>query len=206
MTRGAAASGDLGRLLAWWLDRSGGRSRVNFLIDANETTDQVVRDVDRAIDAGSTLLLVASDDLQIPARIAIAQVANSPASSVVRDDEALNDIEWMREVAAIRDHSHDTEQSQAIDALAEALTRAADRRTPVIFDGVALHAAAVRAMDPDISRTHWWIPASSSIDPAIQLAQRTLNLTPALDLHTDGCGQTALQSVNALLDLLNPTD
>jgi hypothetical protein len=47
-----------------------------------------------------------------------------------------------------------------------------------------------------------WLPASSSTDPAISVAQNHWRIEPALDLHLRGEDDFGIRAVVALLDVV----
>lgn len=199
-------SGDLARLLDWWHEHQGQRRRnITWITDVN-SEQSLSESVDTAIDSGANLIMLSCDEPDLTARAALADSLDTPASSVVNPVTDSGDLDWMRQVAAIRDLRFSGVPRESIDAIAAGLTRAAARSTPVIFDGVAAYAGALAAVNDDVAGSRWWLPACSSSDPAIALAQRSLSVTPALDLHTDGRGTYGLQAVAALLDLVDPLD
>lgn len=199
-------SGDLESLVSWWQERqSGGIRKVAWI--ASDSIDHTPSElIDRAVDSGATLATLYWQVGDVAARCIVADITGSPASAVVERTATTDDLEWMRSVAAIRDSRSEAETDPIVQAVAEALIRASERKLPVLFDGITVHAAALVGAQQDTSHAFWWLPASSSADPAIQLAQRDLALLPALDLQTDGTGSAALQAATALLDLFDPAE
>lgn len=195
-------SGDLDRLAKWWTDHGAGfDSPPAWFLQPH---DDMAGAVDRAVDSGATAILLAVEDADLPARAVIASESGCSAASVVRYESDMNDFEWMQTVALIRDLRRDLSLDPRVSNLAAALTRSSARRTPVIFDGVLAHAAALVAAGSDLDAPGWWLPASSSSDPAIAAAQRQLDTKPALDLNLDGRGEGGLRACWALVELVVP--
>jgi len=199
-------SGDLERLLAWWRDRRSTHACTVAWIESNAGDRGPAEGVDRAVDAGVTLAALAWSAGDVVARSVIAQATGSPASDVVERQPTTTDIQWMRKVSEVRDLGATAHSDPDLARLVEALLRAGERELPILFDGVAAHAAAVIAAQQDSSKAHWWLPVSSSTDPAIALAQRELGINPALGLHTDGNGTAALQAALALIEVFDPPE
>lgn len=195
-------SGDLLRLSTWWIEHRPGMSRdIAWVRDpADAATAKAM--VDQAIDSGATLIALLTHGSDIPSRAIISEHAKVPPTHVRDQPSEMSDIEWMREVAAIRDlraASDLADQQATIDAVAAALTTARDRRTPVVFDGLAAHAGAMVAGTFDSS----WLPASSSMDPAIEIAHEYWRVRPALDLHLHSEGDLGLRAVFAMMDVID---
>lgn len=194
-------TGDLLRLANWWPEyRPREERNIAWIVDpADASTAEMA--VNSAVDSGSTVIALLALGDSVAARAVVSDRARvTPAQ--VRDQPAdMTDLEWMSQVAAIRDARAD-ETLQASDptiaACAAALAAATKRATPVVFDGLIAHAAAMTAGDFDAS----WLPASSSTDPAITLAQDYWKVRPALDLHMRGDDDLGIRAVFALLDLL----
>lgn len=199
-------SGDLERLVMWWRERRSTHACSVAWIASDSADREPAQAVDRAVDAGVTLAALAWSAGDVVARSVIAKATGSPASDVVERQPAASDIQWMRSVSQVRDLGATAHSDQDLASLVEGLLRAGERELPVLFDGVAAHAAAVIAAQQDSSKAYWWLPVSSSTDPAIALAQRELGVSPALDLHTDGNGTAALQAAVALLDVFDPPE
>lgn len=197
-------SGDLAALVSWWREHQSGTTRKVAWITEDAIAHTPRKLIDRAVDSGATLAALSWPTGDVAARCIIADMTGSPASAVVERAETTSDLEWMRSVAAIRDSRIESEADPIVQAVADALIRASERQLPVLFDGITAHAAAVVAAQQDASHAFWWLPASSSVDPAIQLAQKELTLQPALDLHTDGRGSAGLQATLAVLDSFDP--
>ena len=202
-------SGDLARLSSWWHEhRPRAERQVHWLAPTGEETE-VIAEVDRAIDAGSTLVVIhceGNDDERIAARATIARIARTDAAAVFAQAPETDDLTWMRTVAAIRDARAEGTEFPHVTALASAFIRCSERRTPVLFDGVIAHAAALQAGVEEPGIGQWWLPAASCTDPAIDRAHAHLTNPPALDLHLDGRGTAGLRAVLAVLAELEAPD
>lgn len=201
-------SGDLARLSTWWHDHAPGPSRSVARLNTGQGQD-LCEEVDRLIDSGCTIVVVSDADDAAPedcdaARATIAKLTRSSPSAVVDQSPSTDDLTWMQVVAAIRDKRSEAISTPTITALGDAFTRCSQRRTPVLFDGLIAHAAALTAAQADTNATDGWLPAATSSDPAIALAQRAFMHTAALDLRVDGTGQAAVHAVLAVLDVVAP--
>ena len=194
-------TGDLLRLRTWWQEHGPQHERtIAWIIDpADASTAEMA--VNGAVDSGATVIaLLALGDSDAARAVVSNRARITPAQ--VRDQPAdMSDLEWMSQVAAIRDARADESlqnRDPAIAACAAAFTAATKRATPVVFDGLIAHAAAMTVGEFDAA----WLPASSSTDPAITFAQEHWRVRPAVDLHTLGDDDLAIRAVFALLDLL----
>jgi len=202
-------SGDLERLASWWREHRPSPTREVRWLSASGEEAEVLADVDRAIDAGATLLVIhyeGKNDDAIAARAIIAAGTGSYASAVFAQDRKMDDLAWMRAVAAIRDARTAGTAGTAVTALASAFIRCSERRTPVLFDGLIAHAGALQANIEEPGIGQWWLPAATCTDPAIAKVQGELARPPALDLHLDGRGTAGLSAVLAVLDVVAPAD
>ena len=195
-------SGDLARLASWWQEhRPRPEMQVHWLEPTGDETD-VIAALDRMIDAGSTLVVIhyeGNDDECIAARATIARITRSDAAAVFAQAPEMDDLTWMRTVAAIRDARAEGTEFPLVTALASAFIRCSERRTPVLFDGVIAHAAALQAGIEEPGIGQWWMPAAGCTDPAIDRAHADMANPPALDLHLDGRGTAGLRAVLAVL-------
>lgn len=195
-------TGDLGRLLTWWQDHGPRAERsIAWVVDPADP-DDARNLVDRAIDSGASLIALLGRGHDRAARATIARLAKVTPVEVRDQRSDMTDIEWMQEVAAIRDlrANHDSPSDEAaIGATAAALTTAMNRKTPVIFDGLVAHAGAMTCGAFDTS----WLPASSSTDPAIQVAQQHWRVQPGANLQLHGDDDSGIRAVLALLDVVD---
>ena len=208
-------TGDLARLSEWWHDRNPGTSRELAWIVDPQDPDEVSAAVDRAIDSGATLIVLHMNSDDARSRAAIALIADVPPTAVIDQERAASDHQWMVTVAEVRDELEPlrglpiAEAIEALDApgakaAAVALKTAAARRTPTLFDGVAGYAGALMASRDDIDARWWWLPATSTSDPAIATAQEVLDAHVGAHLGTRGTSSAALQAVLSLLDVVDP--
>lgn len=195
-------TGDLGRLARWWREHRPDRPRNTVWIIDPLDRAEAEEHVDRAVDSGATLLVVHARGDDVTARAVIASVTKSNPVQVRDQPEAMSDLEWMQQVAAIRDRRAQLTadpDDPSIAATTSVMQAARRRATPVLFDGLTAHAGALLAGDYDDS----WLPAASSIDPAVTLTHEYWRVRPALDLHLSGDDDSGLHAVLALMNLLN---
>lgn len=194
-------TGDLLRLANWWQEyRPRDARNIAWLVNPADASSAEMA-VHGAVDSGSTVIALLSLGDSETARAVVSNRARVTPAQVRDQPDDMSDLEWMSQVAAIRDaRADETRQTSdpAITACAAALAAATTRATPVVFDGLIAHAAAMTA---DEFRTSW-LPASSSTDPAITLAQEHWKVRPGVDLHSRGNDDFGIRAVFALLDLL----
>lgn len=165
--------------------------------------------VDREVDSGCDLLLLAAPASEaVPATVAIAAFTGEEPVRALGFDANLADDEWVRRAVAVRDGLRriDTvgDLDGALDSLGDPalatatgiVAQAAQRRTPIVLDGLTALAAAVLvghfgALDPQCC-----LIAATDRRPAAAMAGRVLGLTPVLDL-----GRPTGDGVAALLTL-----
>ena len=195
-------TGDLGRLALWWREHRPDRPRnAVWIIDPLDPAEAELH-VDRAVDSGATLLVVHARADDVTARAVIASVTKANPVQVRDQPDEMSDLEWMQQVAAIRDRRAQLTADPdypMIAAITNVMQAARRRATPVLFDGLSAHAGALLAGDYDDS----WLPAASSTDPAVTLTHEYWRVRPALDLHLSGNDDSGLRAVLALMDLLN---
>ncbi len=84
-------------------------------------------------------------------------------------------------------------------ATAGFVLRAAERRTPVLLDGVFSCAAALVGAELAPDATRWWLAGHRSTEPSQAFALKALGLDPILDLGLRlGEGSGAVQAVPTL--------
>ena len=105
--------------------------------------------------------------------------------------------------AAVRDLVKQVAPDPLLEAASACLLSASQRSTPIIFDGVGNHAAALLAADGHPGASRWWLPATSSSDPAIEAVQRALHLRPAANLRHSGIGDEGIKAALALLHIVS---
>lgn len=216
--RANSLSGHLERLASWWREHRPSPNREVRWLSVSGDEAEVLADVDRAIDAGATLLVIhyeGKGDDAIAARAIIAAGTGSDASAVFAQGREMDDLTWMRAVAAIRDAraaggagtvGTSGTECPVVTALASAFIRCSERRTPVLFDGLLAHAGVLQANIEEPGIGQWWLPAATCTDPAIAKVHGELTQPPALDLRLDGRGTAGLLAVLAVLDVVAPAD
>lgn len=176
---------------------------------------------DEEIDAGAQLLL--SGDMGIgnttPAAALVAAALGLPAAEVTGrgtgvDDAALRRKQEIVQQALSRAGSRVEDPVDALTALGSAdlaatvgyLVRAAERRVPVLLDGLMSVACALTADRLAPGAAAWFAAGHRSTEPAQSLALEKLGLEPVLDLGLrlgEGSGAVAavpvLRSAVALL-------
>jgi NaMN:DMB phosphoribosyltransferase len=174
-------TGDLLRLANWWQEnRPRDERSIAWIVDPSDASAAEMA-VNSAVDSGATVIALLALGDSDAARAVVSRLARATPAQVRDQPAGTSDLEWMSQVAAIRDaRADETAQTsdQAIAACAAALAAATKRATPVVFDGLIAHAAAMSAGEFDAT----WLPASSSTDPAITLAQEHWKVRPAVDL------------------------
>lgn len=152
---------------------------------------------DDEIDAGADLLI--AGDMGIgnttSAAALVARLCGVEPAGVVGRGTGIDDDTWMRKVSAVRDALFRTRDDLPdpvlalqrlggadIAAMSGFLARAAQRRTPVILDGVIPATAALAAERRQPGSTAWWWAGHRSTEPAQQRALQELQLQPLLDL------------------------
>ncbi len=154
--------------------------------------------VDEEVDSGCDLLI--PGDMGIgnttPAAALVAGLLGLEPVAVVGRGTGIDDATWMRKTTAIRDALRRARRSVGMDpegllrvvggrdlaTLAGLLAHAAERRTPVLLDGVVSCAAALAAERIAPGAHAWWRAGTRSTEPAQAAALRELELEPLLDL------------------------
>lgn len=180
--------------------RSSGRIDVEDALTEAEAAIAFAAGVaiaDEEVDAGADLLI--AGDLGIgnttPAAVLVAALTDSEPAAVVGRGSGVDDAGWMRKTAAVRDALRRSRPvhwdplpllaavgGADLTAMAGFLIRAADRRTPVLLDGVVPCAVALVAQRAAPRARGWWLAGSRSPEPAQRIALEHLGLSPLLDL------------------------
>lgn len=180
--------------------RSSGRiDQVDALTvdEARRAIEAGIAIADQEIDSGADLLI--PGDMGIgnttPAAVLIAVLTDSEPIKVVGRGTGIDDAGWVRKCAAIRDarrrawpHRGDVTELLScaggadFAAMTGFLLQAANRRTPVLLDGVAVAAAALVAQQANPGIVRWLQAGHLSVEPAHAIALLQLGLTPILDL------------------------
>ncbi|WUM22267.1 nicotinate-nucleotide--dimethylbenzimidazole phosphoribosyltransferase [Williamsia herbipolensis] len=166
---------------------------------------------DELIDSGADLLI--AGDLGIgnttPAAVLVGTITDTEPVVVVGRGTGIDDAGWIRKTAAIRDGMR---RARAVSrspiallaavagadltAMAGFLAQAAQRRTPVVLDGLVVTAAALVAEDLAPGAAQWWIAGHRSAEPAHSIALQHLALEPVLEFSMRlGEGSGALTAV-----------
>ena len=152
---------------------------------------------DEEIDAGADLLI--AGDMGIgnttAAAVLVALLTGIEPHTLVGRGTGIDDAGWIRKTRAVRDavrrgrpHLELPERlvgvvgGADIAAMAGFLARAAQRRTPVVLDGVVSGAAALVADRLAPGARAWWVAGHRSTEPAHTAALTELELVPLLDL------------------------
>jgi nicotinate-nucleotide--dimethylbenzimidazole phosphoribosyltransferase len=152
---------------------------------------------DREVDAGADLLIAveSSAGTAVAAATLISVLTDTEPVKVVGRPPGTDDADWIGNCAAIRDSRrlawpHRTDPlgllavvaSPELAALAGFVLQAANRRTPVLLDGLPAAAAGTVAQLACPRVVRWLQAAQLSPDPAHALALQRLGLTPILRL------------------------
>lgn len=181
-------------------------------VDAS-TVDQVIaametgrRLVDSEVDSGTDLMAVTGGGpgSQTVAAAIIGLFTSSNPVAVSGQGPGIDDTTWMQRTTSIRDAMHRgthvkgdpavflaTVGGLDVAVITGILLQAAARRTPVILDGSVAAAAALIAQRKDFRSRQWWMAASRSTDPALDIALDRLDLDPLLDLKINAVDGTA---------------
>lgn len=164
---------------------------------------------DEEVDTGADLLV--AGDLGIgnttPSAVLVAALTGTEPVAVVGRGTGIDDAGWMRKAAVIRDALRRagavtgdpvallrTVGGADLAAMAGFLAQAAQRRTPVVLDGLVVGAAAMLAEAIAPGSVQWWVAGHRSAEPAHTLALKHLGLTPLLELDMrlgEGSGAVA---------------
>ncbi|MEQ3550267.1 bifunctional adenosylcobinamide kinase/adenosylcobinamide-phosphate guanylyltransferase [Pseudonocardia nematodicida] len=152
---------------------------------------------DEEIDAGADVLVPATLAVgaTTPSATLVAALTGTEPVAVVGRASGIDDRAWMRKAVVIRDalrrarpHLRDplallrTVGGTDLVVLAGFLARAAERKVPVVLDGLAVGTAALLAEELAPGAKQWWVAAQPSTEPAATLVLEHLALTPVLDL------------------------
>lgn len=192
--------------------RSSGRIDVEDALSQPEVDDALAAGIaiaDEEVDRGCDVLI--TGDMGIgnttAAAVLIAALTGTEPVAVVGRGTGIDDATWMRKTAAIRDALRRARPVVAdpvellrvsggadLAAMAGFLAQAAERRTPVILDGVAAGAAAMIAEELAPGARQWWLAGHRSVEPAHDVVLEHLELVPVLDLQLrlgEGSGAVA---------------
>lgn len=178
-------------------DSSGAVDREDAMSDDElEAALRGGRDVaDREIDGGADLLLTGEigAGLTTVAATVVCAVCRAEPVRAVGPGAGVDDTTWRSKVAVIRDalfrvrRHRDSPRallrsvtSPAVAAEAAFIAHAAERRTPVVLDGVASAAAAVVADLLCPGARSWCLPAHAAAEPAHRIAMTHLGAEPVV--------------------------
>jgi nicotinate-nucleotide--dimethylbenzimidazole phosphoribosyltransferase len=183
---------------------------------------------DEEVDNGADLLVAADIDAgsAIAAATAVAVITGSDIASVTGRGTGIDDREWMRRCAAVRDGARvarrvladgadvldllSTLGSAPLAVLTGLITQAAVRQTPVVLDGLGTTAAALVAHRLSPRTARWIVAGHASPDPGQAAALDKLRLRPLIDYAIaleDGTGALlAVPHVQAAARLLTADD
>jgi len=180
--------------------------RTDLVIVAPADAPTGIALVDREVDSGCDLLLLAAPDRDaVPATVAIASFTGEEPIRALGFDPTLADDEWVRRAVAVRDGlrriDRVADQAEALTTLGDPalatatgiVAQAAQRRTPIVLDGLTALAAAVLVAHFGDQDPQGCLIATADRRPAAAMAARVLGLTPVLDLgRRSGDGLAAL--------------
>jgi nicotinate-nucleotide--dimethylbenzimidazole phosphoribosyltransferase len=186
---------------AFKIRRSSGRIDREDALTPDEATRAIEAGMtiaDQEIDAGADLLI--AGDMGIgnttPAATLISVLTDTEPVKVVGRGTGIDDAGWIRKCAAIRDarrrawpHQGDLTElltcagGADLAAMTGFLLQAANRRTPVLLDGMVVTAAALVAQRPNPRIVRWLQAAHLSAEPAHSIALDRLGLIPLLNLQ-----------------------
>ncbi|MBB3661537.1 nicotinate-nucleotide--dimethylbenzimidazole phosphoribosyltransferase [Prauserella sediminis] len=179
---------------------------------ARQAFDAGAAVADAEIDDGADLLIpgdMGIGNTTIAAAL-VASVLGLPADDVVGTGTGIDDDGRARKVAVLEQalsRATADDPFAALTSLGSAcaaatagfLVRAAERRVPVVLDGVFPCAAAVVAREIAPGAEQWWVAGHRSTEPAQAFALKALGLEPILDLGLRlGEGSGAVQAVPVL--------
>ena len=209
-----AAPDELQRLAAWW-QRVGSTPEpvAAWLSTPGIDLSDGIAVADRAIDAGANLLIAhLPDDDPAIARALIGVLCHRDAAAVSYQPDGMTDAEWAVQCGTTRDHiaAWLSMRGEPIDLLTAAgdvgvaamvgsLLAASARCTPVILDGTRAMAAAVVADRVAPQASTWWRAASTSPDPAHNVAGERMDLERGLPLNVNASDASASRANLALL-------
>ncbi len=166
---------------------------------------------DEYVDAGADLLVpcIIGVGASTPAATLVAAVLGDEPAAMTGRGSGIDDNAWMRKCAAVRDGLRRARSRPAdpagilsaaggvdIAVVTGLVLQAANRRTPVLLDGVAVLAGALVASEVSYAGTDWWWAPQLGDDPAELKAAEALHLTaPTARLRLrlgDGAGALAV--------------
>ncbi len=154
---------------------------------------------DAEIDSGTDLLVLTGGQDLVPATALVALLAGKDVASVVGHRPGMDDRDWMRVCADVRDTArrgrpHTGELATLLAALpapevaaaAGVIAGSAARRTPVLIDDLVPATAALVTQRISYRTGRWLAATQRTTDPGHAAALERLRLTPLLDYGTAG--------------------
>lgn len=176
---------------------------------------------DQQIDEGADLLIVGDMGIgnTTPATALLSALTGIEPTALIGRGTGIDDFAWMRKAEAIRDAVHRSAELAGepkellgrcggadLVAATAFLVRTAQRRTPVLIDGIISSVCALFAARLQPGAEEWWLAGHRSTEPSQSRALRELGLTPVLDLGLrlgEGTGAlTALPVLQAAIATL----
>ena len=178
---------------------------------------------DEEVDEADLVVLAATnEDWAVPAAVVVAVLTGTEVASAVGRGSGIDDREWMRRCAAVRDGARLgrrvlTDGGDVLDllspvgsaplaTLAGVVVQAAIRRIPVVLDGAVATAAALAAHRVTARTARWVVAGHASPDPGQGAALGKMRLRPLIDYAIsldDGTGALlALPHLQAAARLL----
>jgi nicotinate-nucleotide--dimethylbenzimidazole phosphoribosyltransferase len=156
--------------------RTDGRAAVEQAFEAGAAI------ADEEVDDAELVVLAATNaDWAVPAAVVVAVLTGTEVASVVGRGSGIDDREWMRRCAAVRDGARLgrrvlTDGGDVLDllspvgsaplaTLAGVVVQAAIRRIPVVLDGAVATAAALAAHRVTARTARWVVAGHASPDP-----------------------------------------
>lgn len=167
--------------------RAGAGLNVATVTDLSQAYGLGAATADAEIDAGADLLIPGGvESARVPA-VVMATMTQTEPVVIVGKQPSVED--WKREVSAIRDamfRARNLEgmelvascQSAVLAAAVGLITRAAERRTPLLIDAPLTATAALLAERDNPGVKEWLFATTLSTAPAHELALRKLGLQP----------------------------
>jgi NaMN:DMB phosphoribosyltransferase len=145
-------------------------------------------------DSGADLLVLTGGQDLVPAMALVSLLADKDVASVVGHRPGMDDRDWMRTCADVRDtarrgRSHTGEiatllatlPASEVAAAAGLITGATARRTPVLLDDLVPAAAALVGQRVSYRTSRWLAATQRTTDPAHTAALERLRVNPLLD-------------------------
>ena len=213
------ATGRIGAVHTWWRERAGVSAPIPGWIDVFGNREGGLGGGLHALDALDATVVVpfmgtTSNVDDIAARAVIASFSNREASLVCHQPLGMPDVQWMALATSVREQctrmwAHRGEPLTLLDVAASpamsfatgTLIAASHQGRAVLLDDLTTLAAALIVDRLGYRAKVWWGWASTSEDPARQVAADRLGLDPLLDLDVSDPQAMGARAVIALLEL-----